>query len=398
MKLSTAFISAAFADPQSAAERLTEVGSRANNLLSLVEQNGSQGQFNKVKKWVNRFAKGLADINTSACSLPAEAAVDRAMGGLCQEVDSVAAMIRSYARDYGCTAGYPNKRLMQKLGPQTRKLMRVADHAGKCSGIRKRTFRSTRATVASSHRNKLEAIQLNEGSNPTVMIVCGMRANDFESAKTCADLAENNNFAEDFPGMNFIIAPVANPSGYDYALNNDRYWTKTREANSVCVGTDLTRNFDVNFEVSDDPCSNEYSGASSLSTWEASALNDFISSQENLEALLVVETKADEFNVVTPTKQDSNALRKLLPRVFKSSEPFKTTRPQESRSGFLEDSFVGQVEQVATVQLEHRADSNLENLQSLVASFAEDITKKNSHAPAFIDSIMWAEDNVFLTT
>ena len=50
--------------------------------------------------------------------------------------------------------------------------------------------------------------------------------------------------------LNFHILPSANPDGYEYTRNGDRFWRKTRsmtESVSGCMGADGNRNFDVSF-------------------------------------------------------------------------------------------------------------------------------------------------------
>ena len=37
-------------------------------------------------------------------------------------------------------------------------------------------------------------------------------------------------------------------SGYNYAMETDRSWTKTRNMNDKCQGVLLNRNFDFNFD------------------------------------------------------------------------------------------------------------------------------------------------------
>ena len=130
--------------------------------------------------------------------------------------------------------------------------------------------------VRSSHK-RLDAIEIVPnyvigGNNPFIFVVCGMRANDFEAVKTCMELAESDLPAK-FPNMNFIIAPISNPEGYDFAISEDPNWTKNREEHSNgCIGTKISRNFVHNFEQTDSPCGEDYSGHESLSAWEAKAI------------------------------------------------------------------------------------------------------------------------------
>ena len=76
---------------------------------------------------------------------------------------------------------------------------------------------------------------------------------------------------------------VANPDGYEYSRNSDRWWRKNRRPNagSSCVGTDLNRNFahrawgDTSGSSSD-PCSDIYHGAGAGSESEVAAIQRFI--------------------------------------------------------------------------------------------------------------------------
>ena len=126
-----------------------------------------------------------------------------------------------------------------------------------------------------SSEKKLNAIEIIPNYVPGanfIFIVCGMRANDFEAAQTCMELAESD-LPTKFPNMNFIIAPIANPEGYDFALLEDQNWTKNREASgNDCIGTKISQNFLHNFEKTGEPCSEDFSGNEALSTWETKAI------------------------------------------------------------------------------------------------------------------------------
>ena len=50
--------------------------------------------------------------------------------------------------------------------------------------------------------------------------------------------------------LNFHILPSANPDGYEFTRDNDRFWRKTRSrgsSGSSCMGADGNRNFDIEF-------------------------------------------------------------------------------------------------------------------------------------------------------
>ena len=65
--------------------------------------------------------------------------------------------------------------------------------------------------------------------------------------------------------VDWYIAPLLNPDGYEYSHTSDRMWRKNRSpppAGSRCYGVDLNRNWDViGFgagATSSNPCSETY--------------------------------------------------------------------------------------------------------------------------------------------
>ena len=91
--------------------------------------------------------------------------------------------------------------------------------------------------------------------------------------------------------LNFVdihIIPLVNPDGYVYTWEQDRWWRKNRQINpgSDCVGTDLNRNWDIDWNgeesTSEDPCSYIYVGSSPFSAPETNMVSDYISSIPNL--------------------------------------------------------------------------------------------------------------------
>ena len=84
------------------------------------------------------------------------------------------------------------------------------------------------------------------------------------------------------------IIPIVNPDGYVYTWEKDRWWRKNRQINlgSDCVGTDLNRNWDFDWNgeqsTSQDPCSYIYVGSGPFSAPETSVVSQYISSIPNL--------------------------------------------------------------------------------------------------------------------
>ena len=88
--------------------------------------------------------------------------------------------------------------------------------------------------------------------------------------------------------VDVYIIPVVNPDGYVYTWEKDRWWRKNRQTNvgSECVGTDLNRNWDFDWNgaesTSEDPCSYIYVGSGPFSAPETSVVSQYVSSIPNL--------------------------------------------------------------------------------------------------------------------
>ncbi|XP_062459372.1 carboxypeptidase B [Pezoporus occidentalis] len=81
--------------------------------------------------------------------------------------------------------------------------------------------------------------------------------------------------------LDFYVLPVVNIDGYIYTWTNDRMWRKTRSKNarSLCIGTDLNRNFNAGWctlGASDNPCDSTYCGSAPESEKETKAVANFI--------------------------------------------------------------------------------------------------------------------------
>ena len=82
--------------------------------------------------------------------------------------------------------------------------------------------------------------------------------------------------------------PIVNPDGYVYTWEENRWWRKNSQPNigNNCVGTDLNRNWDIDWNggqsTSEDPCSYIYVGTEPFSATETQIVSDYISSIPNL--------------------------------------------------------------------------------------------------------------------
>ncbi|XP_043558929.1 carboxypeptidase B-like isoform X1 [Chiloscyllium plagiosum] len=87
--------------------------------------------------------------------------------------------------------------------------------------------------------------------------------------------------------LDFLVIPVLNVDGYVYSWTEDRLWRKTRSRNfnSVCVGTDPNRNFNAQWCAngsSNNPCSDVYCGPFVESEKEVKAVADFIRNHSSI--------------------------------------------------------------------------------------------------------------------
>jgi carboxypeptidase B len=135
-------------------------------------------------------------------------------------------------------------------------------------------------------------------STPTQIINCGIHAREWISPSFCMYFTTllvapdrvshglSDVQLQDLEKLKsvvrFVVIPVLNPDGYEYARDVDRLWRKNRQTNpgNPCVGTDLNRNLDASWSdqegASVNPCSDTYKGTAVFSAPEAKALGDLI--------------------------------------------------------------------------------------------------------------------------
>ncbi|XP_075982558.1 carboxypeptidase B-like [Anticarsia gemmatalis] len=94
--------------------------------------------------------------------------------------------------------------------------------------------------------------------------------------------------------IDWIIIPLANPDGYEYSIDEDRMWRKTRSKNhegaDECPGVDGNRNFDHYWGTSPssaDPCSIIYEGPSAFSEPEIRIIRSAVLSNLERTALYI---------------------------------------------------------------------------------------------------------------
>lgn len=87
-----------------------------------------------------------------------------------------------------------------------------------------------------------------------------------------------------------VVVPVANPDGYVYSWQQDRFWRKNRGGE---LGVDLNRNWSVAWGgdgASPNPEDDDYRGEGPFSEPETAALRDFVGADPDLVAVLDVHS------------------------------------------------------------------------------------------------------------
>uniref|UniRef100_A0AC35U7R5 Peptidase_M14 domain-containing protein n=1 Tax=Rhabditophanes sp. KR3021 TaxID=114890 RepID=A0AC35U7R5_9BILA len=93
----------------------------------------------------------------------------------------------------------------------------------------------------------------------------------------------NNEITSALRNYDWYILPVANPDGYQYSMDKDRLWRKTRSMNVTvskwCVGADANRNWGYRWGeagANRSPCSNIYLGNAPFSEIETHNVKEYV--------------------------------------------------------------------------------------------------------------------------
>ncbi|KAI5635907.1 zinc carboxypeptidase domain-containing protein [Phthorimaea operculella] len=94
--------------------------------------------------------------------------------------------------------------------------------------------------------------------------------------------------------IDWVIIPLANPDGYEYSIDEDRMWRKTRSTNhegaDACPGVDGNRNFDHYWGTTPNtanPCTIIYQGPAPFSEPEVRVVRDVVMQQLDRAAMYI---------------------------------------------------------------------------------------------------------------
>ncbi|CAH0728528.1 unnamed protein product, partial [Brenthis ino] len=134
-------------------------------------------------------------------------------------------------------------------------------------------------------------------NKPVIVIDAAVHAREWVTAPVALYLIEQLVSGADPELVNrldWIIIPMVNPDGYEYTINEDRLWRKTRskahEGADECPGVDGNRNYDFFWgtrEASADPCSIIYEGPTPFSEPETRIVRDAVLSNLERTALYI---------------------------------------------------------------------------------------------------------------
>uniref|UniRef100_A0A182TBZ0 Peptidase M14 domain-containing protein n=1 Tax=Anopheles maculatus TaxID=74869 RepID=A0A182TBZ0_9DIPT len=126
----------------------------------------------------------------------------------------------------------------------------------------------------------INMIIINKYATKTVILVANLHAREWGAMTTAlyiiSQLIYNRDQYPKLMDFRWIIIPIANPDGYTYSMNYDRYWSKNRAPQpGGTFGVDLNRNFGYMWGKNENPASPDgraYNGPAAFSEAESAAI------------------------------------------------------------------------------------------------------------------------------
>lgn len=130
---------------------------------------------------------------------------------------------------------------------------------------------------------KLLKISNGKSGNKAVWMDGGIHAREWISPATVtyiiSQIVENYDNDPLLKNVDWYVAPLLNPDGYEYSHTVDRLWRKNRARGGFCQGVDLNRNFGFHWGErgsSPQPCMETYRGTGPFSEPETASIQRFI--------------------------------------------------------------------------------------------------------------------------
>ncbi|EDS34657.1 zinc carboxypeptidase [Culex quinquefasciatus] len=150
----------------------------------------------------------------------------------------------------------------------------------------------TVTTIGHSYeRRPMRTVTISSGKPSKTMIIdAGIHGREWIAPATAlyliSQLVQNSNrHRELLANITWIILPLVNPDGYEYSLNSNKFWRKTRRPAKRCVGTDANRNFSFHWGekgASRQECSQTFAGPKPFSEPETQALRNLLLAKGNI--------------------------------------------------------------------------------------------------------------------
>ncbi|EAL39658.3 AGAP008071-PA, partial [Anopheles gambiae str. PEST] len=133
----------------------------------------------------------------------------------------------------------------------------------------------------------INMMTINYNARDTIVLVANLHAREWAAMTTALfiifELVYNGHHHPELSQFRWMIVPIANPDGYEFTRERDRYWSKNRspQPDSQTFGVDLNGNFAYKWEENDrpvEPKDRTYNGPQAGSEPETRAISKLLES------------------------------------------------------------------------------------------------------------------------